>query len=272
MSIKVLAVVALINALVGGCSGGGETQQQAVSSKEALVDLSATDLKEESTNQIDNTEKKIIKTGRVSFETDDLGKTRDWVSGLIKNNGGTISSDREDKYGQRNGQNLTVRVPVSKFDKLISEISDGVQKLESKEVTASDVTEEFIDVEARLGAKKALESRYLELLKQAKNLNEMLQIEKQLTDIRGEIESVEGRLKYLQNQVAYSTLDIYFYQEMPKTLFLGSKLSSGFRNGWDNLLLFFVGLVNLWPFVLIGAGLTWFIIRRRNRKRAASGK
>jgi hypothetical protein len=269
IGIKVLAILGLMNAMVGGCSGGGETQPQSASSKEVLVDLTASDLDEKSNN--DEIEKKIIKTGRVSFETDDLTKTRDWVAGLIKNNGGNITSDREDKYGQRSGQNLTVRVPVAKFDKLITEISSGVKKLESKEVTASDVTEEFIDVEARLGAKKALENRYLELLKQAKNLNEMLQIEKQLTDIRGEIESIEGRLKYLQNQVAYSTLDIYFYQEMPKTIYLGSKLSNGFRNGWDNLILFFVGLVNLWPFVLIGAGLIWFFVRRK-RKRIASGK
>lgn len=266
VSIKALVIVGLMNAMVGGCSGGGEAQPQVASNQEVLVDLSATDSNaKEVSGDID---KKIIKTGRVSFETDDMTKTHAWVTGLIKNNGGSISSDREDKYGQRNGQNLTVRVPVTKFDKLISEISAGVKKLESKEVTASDVTEEFIDVEARLNAKKALENRYLELLKQAKNLNEMLQIEKQLTDIRSEVESIEGRLKYLQNQVAYSTLDIYFYQEMPKTLFLGSKLSSGFRNGWDNLLMFFVGLVNLWPFVLIGAGLIWFFVRRKRRKNA----
>lgn len=255
----------LLNML--GCSDGGGTQPQAATTKDILVDLTAMEDASDSGSK-ESIEKKIIKTGRLTFETDDLNKTRSWVAVLIKKHGGSVSSEREDNYSERLGQNIAVRVPVKSFDKLVQDISEGVTRLESKDISSQDVTEEFIDVEARLKTKKALEARYIDLLKQAKNVTEVVSIEKQIGDLRGEIESIEGRLKYLQNQVAYSILDIYFYQKKSKSLFLGQKLTSGLKNGWDNLLLFFVGLVNLWPFVIIGAGLVWFFVKRRRAKRS----
>ncbi len=92
VSIKALAIVGLMNAMVGGCSGGGEAQPQVASNQEVLVDLSATDSNaKEVSGDID---KKIIKTGRVSFETDDMTKTHASETPLKKHNGGSITSDR----------------------------------------------------------------------------------------------------------------------------------------------------------------------------------
>ena len=74
------------------------------------------------------------------------------------------------------------------------------------------MTEEFVDLKARLKAKKELEDRYLQLLEQAKNVKEMLEIERELSNIREEIEAKEGRLQYLQNKVTLSTIYINFYK------------------------------------------------------------
>src|SRR5690606_14967650 len=112
--------------------------------------------------------------------------------------------------------------------------------------------------------------RYLELLKKGNTVTEVLEIERELGNVRAEIESIEGRLRYLRDQTDYSTLAITYYKSIPEQTSFGNKFSRGFVNGWNNLVWFFVGLVNIWPFVLIFAGVAyWFgfwIKRRRNRQ------
>ena len=129
------------------------------------------------------------------------------------------------------------------------------------------MTEEFLDVEARLKNKKELEARYQEILKQAKNVKEILEIERELNTLRSDIESMEGRLKYLQNQVSLSSIQITYYKELTKRTAFGQKFAQGFRSGWTNLIWFLVGLVNIWPFLLL-LGLGIFGLKRylRNKK------
>ena len=76
-------------------------------------------------------------------------------------------------------------------------------------IDSQDVTEEYIDITARLKTKKELEARYLELLKKANKVEEIVSIEKEIGNLRSDIESIEGRLRYINNAVAYSTLDNY---------------------------------------------------------------
>jgi hypothetical protein len=130
-----------------------------------------------------------------------------------------------------------------------------------------DVTEEFIDVEARLKAKKDLEARYLELLKLAKRVEEMLSIESQLSNVRAEIESMQGRLNFLRNQVDYSTIKISYYELTGVDFGFASKFVHSLRNGWDNLLSFLIAVVNVWPFVLLLAGGIFLFARYRKKVR-----
>ncbi|CAN0604968.1 unnamed protein product [Ectocarpus sp. 12 AP-2014] len=96
----------------------------------------------------------------------------------------------------------------------------------------------------------------------------MLAMEAQVGQLRTEIESIEGRLNYLESQVSMSTLTIDFYQTIPDQTQFGNKFKNGFKNGWDNLVWFFVGLVNVWPFVILISGVVfWFIIRRRKKRK-----
>ena len=97
-------------------------------------------------------------------------------------------------------------------------------------------------------------------------VTEILDIEKQIGQLRSEIESIEGRLKYLQNRVSFSTLTMTFYESIPNETKFGQKFKNGFRNGWDNLIWFFVVLTNIWPFILIGLGLIVGIKIYRKRK------
>lgn len=213
------------------------------------------------------TEKKLIKEGRVEFEADDLNDARKTVFAAVQQYDAYVSSDRELNFPGRISNTIIIRVPEYNFDKLLNDATKGIKNFDSKEITIKDVTEEFLDVRARLKAKKELENRYLELLKQAKTVSEMLEIEKQIGELRSEIESVEGRLKYLEDRVSFSVLTLTFYERIPGQTQFGQKFKDGLRNGWNNLLAFFVVLINLWPFILIGFGLFAYLRFYRKRKK-----
>lgn len=226
--------------------------------KASIGDTSAFEMTAPSSSEQESTEiidRKLIKEGQVEFETENLSLTRKTVFGAVKKYNAYVSSDQENRLPGRKSNTIVIRMPADKFDNLLSDATQGVERFESKEIKVDDVTEEFIDIQARLKTKKELEQRYSELLKDAKNVTEILEIEKQAGEIRAEIESIEGRLKYLQDRISSSTLTMTFYQSVPGETQFGQNFSNGFRNGWNNLILFFVMLINIWPFVLIIIGL-----------------
>ncbi|MEZ5008491.1 MAG: DUF4349 domain-containing protein [Chitinophagales bacterium] len=226
--------------------------------KQATEDIAATETIDIS--------RKLIKEGWVEFETPSIESTRTKIIAIIDQNKGYISSDNVYKSPGRTSNNIMIRIPSENFDKVLDEATNDVKKIDSKQVNVRDVTEEFLDVEARLKTKKELENRFLELLKQAKSVSEILEIESQLGNLRAEIESIEGRLKYLSNQVSFSTLNITFYETYAGETAFGKKFKEGFRNGWDNLFWFFVFLTNIWPFIVLGIvlliGFRWYRRRR----------
>jgi hypothetical protein len=213
-----------------------------------------------------NVERKLIKEGRVEFETDNINSTRKLIFESIEKYKGYTSSDQEYKSVGRISNTIVIRVPAKSFDLLLNDATKGVTKFDSKNIEVKDVTEEFLDIQARLKTKKELEIRYLELLKKANNVTEILEVEKQVGQLRSEIESIEGRLKYLKSKISLSTLTMTFYQSVPNETEFGNKFKNGFKNGWDNLIWFFVILTNIWPFILIGIGLIFGIRMWKKRK------
>lgn len=157
------------------------------------------------------------------------------------------TSDLKDRIQYR----MTIRVPAENFDRLVEKAIELAEKLESKNITTEDVTEEFIDIEARLRTKKELEKRYLELLGKATKVDEVLAIEREIGTLRSDIESIEGRFRYLKDRIALSSLDLVFYEPKGSSFGFGSKVIEAVRSGWSNLLDFLVLLINIWPFILL---------------------
>lgn len=220
-------------------------------------------------------EQKIIKTGSVRFETNDLEKTYQQVFLAAKKYKSNIQNDSEGKEYGSIYKRMTVRVPSQNFDLFLNEISQGVTFFDTKEVSAEDVTEQYIDIEARLIAKKRLENRYLELLKKATKVIEILEIEKQLSAIREEIESKQGQLLYLQNQISMSTITIEFYKTVAEneraTISYGSKIWNGIVSGLNSFSDFLVSLISVWPFLIVLAvainGIKKWLKRRAQNKK-----
>lgn len=200
-------------------------------------------------------EQKIIKTARLVFETNELEETHQKILKLTNKYKGLIQNDNSGKDYNRIYKNLTIRIPTENFQSFIDGISSGVDFFDQKEISQKDVAEEFVDLQARLKAKRELENRYLELLKQAKTVEDMLQLERELFNIREEIEARQGRLQFLENRVSMSTVTIDFYKttaETGITQSYGQKIKNAFRGGWNGISVFFLGIIYLWPLFVFG--------------------
>ncbi len=214
-----------------------------------------------------NVEIKLIKTGTLEFETSDLGSTYQRIRNAAQTNAGFVSNESTANEYDRIVQHLTIRVPSRNFDQLVTAISKGVKHFDTKNIEAVDVTEEFVDAEARLKTKKQVEQRYQDLLKRANKISEILEIEKQIGELRAEIESIEGRLRYLSNRVDYSTLDIRFYKKVAEHRVVEeNRFGRAFRNGWDGMVSFLIGLTSIWPFLIIFGVGGYFFWRRWRKK------
>lgn len=216
-------------------------------------------------------EQKIIKTAQLEFETKDLDAAHVKIQELVNQLKGYVQDDKSGKNYQQLYRTVTVRLPSQNFQSFIEGISEGVEYFDRKDITRQDVTEEFVDLEARLKAKRELENRYLDLLKKAKNVKEMLEIERELSNIREEIEAKQGRLNYLKNKVSLSSITLYFYKttsETGVTVSYGQKMTNAIKGGWDGISVFFLGLLYLWPLFLI-FGIAVFILRRYLKKKKA---
>lgn len=210
---------------------------------------------------------KLIKTGTLEFQTSDLGSTYQRIRNAAQVNSGFLSNESTVNEYDRIVQHLTIRVPSRNFDKLVDAVCKGVEHFDTKTIEALDVTEEFVDAEARLKTKKQVEQRYQDLLKRANKISEILEIERQIGELRAEIESIEGRLRYLNNRVDYSTLDISFYKKTPEHRVVEeNRFGRAFRNGWDGMVSFMIGLTSIWPFLLI-FGVSGYFVWRRWRKK-----
>ncbi|UWY29210.1 DUF4349 domain-containing protein [Flavobacterium sp. TR2] len=214
---------------------------------------------------------KIIKQGTLRFETDNLEKTFNQIQKAVSDNKARIINDSEGKDYSSVYRNLTVRVPSQNFDRFINDVSKGVSYFEVKNISAEDVTEQFIDLTSRLNTKKKLEERYLQILQKATKVSEILEIEKQISAIREEIEAKEGQLKYLESRVSESTVTIEFYKTVAEKegvkISYGSKLWNAVQSGFFSLSDFLISLISVWPFVIIFVVLAYFIRRRLKRRK-----
>lgn len=215
-------------------------------------------------------EPKIIKNANLRFETSDLSQSYTDIQKAIIKYKASIQNDVTGKNSNSVYRDLTIRVPNTAFDAFITDIGKGVSHFDRKEISSEDVTEEYIDIESRINTKKTLEKRYLDLLNKATKVSEILEIEKGLATVREEIESIEGRLKYLQSRIAMSTITIDMYtqnaSESGATVSYGSKMWNSFKEGFFGISTFFLDLLQVWPFILIFVLLLVYIRKRLKKK------
>ena len=245
---------------VGGVAAAPETQGRS----ESQVNLAAV-------------EKRLIKTGRLRLQVKDYAAFYTGMKKQVEVAGGYIQSEQEQTQGGQRENTLVIRIPAAAFDKLMNGLAGDAVYVHHRQVDVQDVTEEYVDLEARLKAKREVEKRYLEILSKADTINETLAVEESLGRIREEIESREGRRRFLEHQVSFSTIHLDFYQpgEVPVEPGAGffGKLGDALSGGWEFLQLLTLGLFYLWPLWIVVILVVWWIrrvIRKRREKRAAA--
>lgn len=219
--------------------------------------------------------KKIIKDGRLGLRVSELEKAKWRIDTMIKNHGGYYANESFHNTDWESSYNLHIRVPSSNFEKLIAEIEKGDGKILFKEIDARDVTDQFIDLEIRLDNKRNYLNRYNDLLKQAKNIKEILEIEEKIRVLEEEIESTTGRLKYLSDLVVYSTLNLtisktedFKYNPDNRDKF-SERLKQSLSKGWFGFVDFLLFMIRIWPFWIIVTVIVylWRKFKKAQRKK-----
>ncbi|GAB2872452.1 DUF4349 domain-containing protein [Hymenobacter ruber] len=191
------------------------------------------------------------------------------LDSLVHRNGGYLSAATEVRADGEWRQAMTIRVVPSRFEPLMAALG-GLGTVEEKKLTTDDVTAQHADVAARLATKRAVEKRYIDLLARARKISEVLEVEGKIGEVREEIESTESRLKTLNDEVAYSTISLTCYQSLPQSVpeapvvSFASRLVESFYTGWTLITSLLIGMVAIWPFLLLG-GIGWWAVRRWRR-------
>ena len=224
-------------------------------------------------------QRQIIRTGNLRFQVDHVKQSSTRVEEIVARFGGYVSGMTLTNTSYQISNYFQIRVPASRFDSLMNALEGEALFVNSRSTNTQDVTEEYLDIETRLKTKKEVRDRYVDILRnKAKTVEEVLKAEEAIRVLQEEIEAREGRLRYLKDQVAMSTIDLEIYEEVtyqpePKTFkrtFVGRALT-GLQNGWEAVVTLVIVLVNLWPFLLIIGVLIWqrkriFRFRKRNPK------
>ena len=210
-----------------------------------------------------NAPKKIIHTADIRFKVDDLRKAEISIKTRVQAMGGYISNTNQNRQSGNLENSWTIRIPAEKFETFLGDVEKESVYTDSKNVSAEDVTAEYVDNDLRIKSKQKVFERYLELLKQAKNVEEIMAVEEQIRVIREEIEAKEGRQKFLNDQVSYSTITLNFYQETesssaPEQPFY-VKIWRNFVEGWDSFFAMIIGLFYLIPYFLLLGGIIYLL-------------
>lgn len=222
----------------------------------------------------------VIRTGSVEVEVESIERGTAAVQALVQQLGGYVTNVSMQTGRERRRQaQLTARVPAQRFDEAIAGL-DPLGDVESVNVTAEDVGEEYADIEAQVRNRARLEQRLLELLDtRTGRLEDVLAVERELARVRETIERQEGRLRYLRNRVGMSTLTVTLHEPAPvlstyqgENIFVHA-LQSAWRNFLGVIVWLIAALGVILPLALL-AWLAWLVLRalrRVLRRRRASG-
>lgn len=226
--------------------------------------------------QVDLSNKKIIRDGEMTIMANDLAAAKRHVDSLVKSTNAYMASESFYKHSYEDSYRLKIRIPASNFDQFVAELNTGNNKIIDKNFEARDVTEQFTDIELRIENKRKYLKRYQELISQARSIKEILEIEQIIRPLEEEIESAEGRLRFLNNQVAYATLDLtismkteYKFSPDPQKNFF-ERIKKSLSGGWNALTGFVVAVLYLWPLAVVAGIVLLVVIGVKKKKRGSA--
>lgn len=224
-------------------------------------------------------ERKIIRNASMTVRVERLDTAEARVGALAEASGGFVaSSSRSQAAGSSRSGAITVRIPAERFESTMAALR-SLGEVGYEEIATNDVTQEHIDLTARLKTQQELEARLLGLLKEKSGrLEEVIAVEEKLASVRAGIEGLQGQLRYMNNQVAMSTIAISLFEPGAvgsSSETFGGRMERAFDNGMEGLV-DLIGtsitvVIALLP-IIIGAAIIVFAVVRPLRRRARARK
>ena len=231
-------------------------------------------------------DQKLITTVEINAETEDLDALMPQLSDHIAQLGGyvefqnTYYGSAYSSYRHRSA-NMTIRIPADKLSDFLLHV-EGASNVISKQQSQDNVTLQYVDTESRVAALEAERDRLMELMEQAGDLSDLLKIEERLTDVLYDLESTTAKLRSLDNQVSYATVNLYIdevkilteTQEQTVWQRIGSGFGENLRNIGEDIVDFFIWLVTYSPQLIVIGGIIWLAVRtvRRTIKKRRAKK
>ena len=230
----------------------------------------------------------LIRTVSMSAETKEIAKVKADVESQIRELGGYIENSSMSGTGKdRDLRTIyyTIRVPADKIDELITTVGNSCTVISSSE-NATDVTLEYVDTKARVDSLRVEYEQLMTLLSEAKDLDNIIILQNRLTEVRYQIESCESRIRVLENQVQYATLNLQLREVLEETVVeeahietYGERVSDQFKEMMEDTKIFFENLglsliaaIPFFVFLIVNAVIVIVIVcsvRRKRRKKAA---
>jgi hypothetical protein len=227
-----------------------------------------------STAAFDPASRLIVRTGQASIEVDSLNPSMAELRRIVQRVGGFVAdASVQSGRNQIRSATLQVKVPSDRFDDLTAGL-EPLGRLQFVNVGAQDVSEEFVDLTARVANSQRLEDRLVELLRtRTGKLQDVLTVERELARIREEIERMEGRLRFLKTSAQLSTLSINLFEPPPLVASHPghSVITEAFRAAWRNFVGILAGAIASLGFVMPILVLGWgaIVVAKRYRRRPA---
>lgn len=245
--------------------------------KMTLMESSSTSKYEGEVIQKKTDKKKIIKDGSIDIKTKDIFKTKKSIDEIVKKFDAYYDKETFENNPNEISYILEIRIPANNFEFFIASIDQGENEITSKSIESKDVTEEWVDIETRLSNKKEYLKRYRELLSKAATIKDIIAIQENIRSLQEEIESSEGRLKYLSDQVSYSTLTIKLtdtkkqYTIVDESETFTERIKNSLVMGWSSVIDFLMWILANWPLIIAFTISTFFIrwiIKKRKLKKS----
>ncbi|BBH21234.1 hypothetical protein Back11_25790 [Paenibacillus baekrokdamisoli] len=180
--------------------------------------------------------RKLIYRSNVAMQVDDYAKAQTLLKNIIHLSGGYLLKFDDKKTSAELGGTYTIKVPSSGFDSFLTALEKLKGSSYESSIEGTDVTEEYVDLESRMKARQVVEARLLSFMEKAVKTDELLKISNELGDVQTEIERIKGRMRYLDKNVAYSTIELRMYQQTVTEVPVVKEEKTGFLQSLQNAL------------------------------------
>jgi len=161
-------------------------------------------------------DRKIVRTGTLTLQVKDIGKAQDEVTAIASQmNGFVVSSNQRADDDEDPRGSISIRVPAERFNEALQKIKAISVKVVYENTNSQDVTEQYTDLKAQLKNYEATEAQYLELMKKAENVKDILEVQRELSNVRGNIERVKGRIQYIDRTSDMSLIEVTLNKAKP---------------------------------------------------------